>query len=414
MQNERAIAFINEQRKKGRTDQEIRGMLISRNWPPGIINQLLTTEQPPAYIPTPPQNLTPSSSEISTTSETTTDQKSKKIHSISILFFIITTLFTLYSINIFAVLVILHTVMENTMSFAFIKHYPALSVSGVITSLMSFILFYTAFKVREGSRFSFWLALSTILIFPTTLTLYVMLIAQPLYKQIVNAALKADSGMAPNHASLPIDYTSALLLYIPTLILLLISYKQFHFDTEAISKRAKIWLSIFFAIIVIPITGVTLFNMVKPEDTDFGYRKAQSTVSYHIYKPESYQDLTPTIKFEQSILAGHKDAIQIGYDVSFPQLIKGSPSRLIIVKEVGVDAQFNLDSFAKTAVKNPTAVQQIDFPAAKNHRAYLIEKKLTTSTFDYFSYITADNVLIYLISPTFSPDDLMRFASMLH
>ena len=112
-------------------------------------------------------------------------------------------------------------------------------------------------------------------------------------------------------------------------------------------------------------------------------------------------------------LAGKQNAIQVTYDVPFTDLVKEGKGKIIVLKQIGVESGFDLNSFASTEVKNASSQQPINLAVALNQKAFLVQRKLEKIDLNFLTYITNDNVLILLSSPYASVDELIQFAQSL-
>jgi len=160
---------------------------------------------------------------------------------------------------------------------------------------------------------------------------------------------------------------------------------------------------------------VVSLGYIRANDTDYGFNKAKSEVSYHIYKPTlTAGGLVNATKFiTNKELAGKQNAIQVTYDVPLTDLVKEGKGKIIVLKQIGVESGFDLNSFASTEVKNASSQQTVNLAVALNQKAFLIQRKLEKIDLNFLTYITNDNVLILLSSPHASVDELIQFAQSL-
>ena len=137
---------------------------------------------------------------------------------------------------------------------------------------------------------------------------------------------------------------------------------------------------------------------IKAADTDYGYASAKSLVGYHVYKPSSLPlDLVNATRFVSGKdLAGKNNAIQVFYDAPFTAPVTDGPPKIVVLKQVGVGSDFNLATFASTSVKDSESPQFVALPTALNQEAYFIQKKQSKWGLSVLTFLTSDNVLIYI------------------
>ena len=192
------------------------------------------------------------------------------------------------------------------------------------------------------------------------------------------------------------------------------SFKKFQFSNDSLSNKAKVILGVLAAILLLPTVTLVSLGYVKANDTDYGYSNAKSQVAYHIYKPSLVlKELVNATKFVVGKeLAGKQNAVRVAYDVPFDVMVKTGQSKPIVVTQVGIESGFNLDTFITSFMKDATP-QKITLAAGLNQTGYLLQKPLGNSTLSAVVYLTNDNVLLTLMSPKVSSDELIQLASSL-
>ena len=130
--------YIKECKKNGMFKEEITNNLTQQGWPVEKINEALNTIE----VKTP-----------------------RIINVISTLFIILGAIFIISSLTIVFMLSTLNKGMVEaySMPFLFLKNMPILGLLSPITAIMSVFMMYAGLKVKTGSRFSFWLGISTLL-----------------------------------------------------------------------------------------------------------------------------------------------------------------------------------------------------------------------------------------------------------
>jgi hypothetical protein len=421
------LNYIRLQKQQGVSDETIKRNLLNSNWSEQDINQalLLTGALQPtqAQAPTPP-SYTPSSQPQVFTQQvdstfTVEEEKPKMIKTISTLFFLIAILYIMSTVSMAGIIVIMDRAMGGgDLVFSFLKYFPTFGFIPILFSLVTLVFFFAALKIKNGSRFSFWLGVITLL----TLPLPAAFLSQTLMSPFVNLATNLKGGTGENIPAIPFNPAnlrfgdSIFILAFIALVLLVISFNKFHFINEPLSKKAKIFLTLLFFLFVLPTLLIVSLGYMKASDTDYGFTKAKSEVSYHIYRPTSTAEgLIPATKFiTKKELGGRQDAIQVAYDVPFTELFKEEKPKPIILKQVGVEPAFDLRSYTSQVIKDSSSLQPISLPIAKNQSALLIERK-TGDTYvnSVLTYITQDDVLIFITSPYATKERLLQFAESL-
>lgn len=416
------IDYVKTHKQQNVTDEVIRESLLKSNWPIADITQaFLQVNTPPIpQTPTTSQSSPAVSSQqvISSPNKVnpSTEEKPKIIKTISALIFLIASLYILSTVSMLGIIVIMeHSMGAADLVFSFLKYFPTFGIIPIMFSFVTFFFFYLAFKIRNGSKFSLWLAVSSLLIIPTLAAIFSQIIISPIVKLV--------AGYDSSVKSIPSSYLSLsnlrfgdpiFVLAVISLVLIAISFKRFHFHNDPISNKAKVFLALVAFILIIPSVSVVSLDYVKSQDTDYGYTKAKTAAGYHIYKPSPVPNgLTYASKFILGKeLAGKQTAVQVAYDIPFDELMRNGQSRLIVVKQVEVETGFNLDAFASTFVKD-ASLQKITLSKAVNQTGYLLQKKLGNSELNAIAYLTNDSVLITLMSPKATSEELIEFAESL-
>lgn len=423
------LNYIRLQKQQGVSDETIRGNLLNSNWSEQDISQaLLQTDAPQPTVsqtPTPtPSSYTPSSQPQVFTQQvastfTVEEEKPKIVKTISTLFFLIAILYIMSTVSMAGIIVIMDRAMgSGDLIFSFLKYFPTFGFIPILFSLVTSVFFFTALKIRNGSRFSFWLGVITLLSLPFPAAF----LSQTLMSPFVNLTTNFKGGTGENIPTIPFNPANLrfgdpiFILSFIALVLLIISFNKFHFVNEPLSKKAKIFLTLLIFVLVLPTLLVVSLGYIRANDTDYGFTKAKSEVSYHIYKPTlTAEELVNATKFiTNKELGGRQDAIQVAYDVPFTELFKEGKPNPIILKQVGVEPGFDLQSYTSSVIKDSSSLQPISLPIAKNQSAFLIERKVGDAYVNsILTYITQDNVLIFVTSPYAIKDRLLQFVESL-
>jgi len=399
---------------------------MNSNWSEQDINQALlqtSTLQPTqSQTPVPPSSPVSSQPQVFTQQTDSTftagEEKPRIVKTISALFFLISILYIMGTVSMAGIIVIMDRTMgSGELVFSFLKYFPTFGFIPLLFSLVTLLFSFAALKIRNGSKFSLWLGI----IILSSVPLPVAFLSQTLMSPFVNLATNFKGGTGENTPTIPFNLANLrfedpiFILSFIALVLLIISFKKFNFVNEPLSKIAKIFLTLLFFVLVLPTFLVVSLGYIRANDTDYGFAKAKSEVSYHVYKPTlTAGGLVNATKFiTNKELAGKHNAIQVTYDIPFTDLVKEGKGKMIVLKQVGVESGFDLDSFVSSEVKNSSSQQPINLAVAINQKAFLIQRKLEKIDLNFLAYVTNDNVLIFLSSHQASVDELIQFAQSL-
>ena len=409
MVTQELINYIKTQKQQNVTDETIRKSLFKSNWSIEDINQAFLQINTPTLSSQ--QNISLPDNVYSPAKE-----KPKIIKTISVLIFLIASLYILSTVSLLGIIIIMERSMgAGDLVFSFLKYFPTFGIIPIMFSFVTFFFFYLAFKIRNGSKFSFWFGIPSLLIFPAFVAFLSQILMSPFVKLATsyNYSDKSIPSFPLNPSNLRF-VDPIFILSIISVVLIAISFKKFHFNNDPISNKVKVFLALVAVILIIPTVSIISIDYLKAQDTDYGYTKVKTAAGYHIYKPSSVPNgLTYTTKFILGKeLAGKQTAVQVAYDIPLNELMKGVQSKPIVVKQVEVESGFNLETFATTFIKDTTP-QKITLSKAVNQTGYLSQKKLGNSTLSAIIYLTNDNVLIALISPKASSEELTQLAELL-
>jgi hypothetical protein len=276
---------------------------------------------------------------------------------------------------------------------------------------------YAGLQLKTSSRYSFKLALaalfSTFLLAPTKL-----LLLKPLLKDLASLSSKLGEEAAADFFSnitvsslLNAEFLSSMGILLP----LLFFRKEFQSEKRPISSRAKKIL-LFLSVLFLPILAATSFWSLRHlSSKDYGYQKAQSTVSYHIYQADpTLLGLEVTLNFTPNQqLAGSSRAVWVAYGVG-PQKTSGGVKKNVILKQVGVGENFDLSSFVTSQFIQSKKIRKISLKAAGKKGAYLIERTVGSLPSNHLVLVTPDNVLILISSIGVPPEQLTQLANSLY
>lgn len=339
------------------------------------------------------------------------EKKPKVALIISILFFLIAVLYGIGVVRILGVLLVLNNVSSTVgLKFLFLRDFPTLGLITIIYAIVALAISYMAIKIRNGSKFSFWLGIILLSFLFIPLSFVTIGLLLPLY----NVA----NGNATNPAPLNIlDVKNfltdpALILYFLIFLLLIASFKKFHFENTSISGKSKIFLAIITIVLIVPTISILTYGYLQANDKNYGYSNAQSKVGYHLYQP-SYipQGLVPLSFSNGKEMADKNNAVLIVYapPINRKAEPENIPTPLVLFTQVQVDESFDLNAYISSKYKNTYSTKQVPLAKSKNQQAVYLEKKATK----VLMFVTNDNVLIHLTAINISLEDLMQMAESL-
>lgn len=397
MVTQELLQYVADLKQQGKSDDAIREILVSTGWPVEDINHVC------AQINSQSSSQQPSLSNDQ--NDVSAEEKPKIIKAAATLVFSIGTLYTMGAISILGVILVMNMAMSNSyLAVSVLQYFPTTGVVPIVFSLVSLFFFYVAIKIGSGSKFSFLLALSSLVVVPVLVAFFSQALLSPFLGVLAG---NTENSPVPT-AVLELRHDLILILAIVCVILLLLSFKKFTFTNESISKKAKIFLGLVFGILVVPVISIVLLNFSNARETDYGFTKAKATVGHHIYKPAIIPSgfaYASTFVLEKE-LAGKQSAVQVVFDIPFDMLLKGEQSNPIVLSQVHVGAGFDLYSFATTYMEDAD-IQEMYLMNAADNEGYLLQRSIGDSTLSSILYLTQDNILISVISPKATSEELV-------
>ncbi|MFC1649587.1 hypothetical protein ACFL2C_02620 [Patescibacteria group bacterium] len=300
------------------------------------------------------------------------------------------------------------TLYENGLTMSISSILPNMNFIVLFTAVVSIANLYAGFKVRSRSLASYWIAL--VVCFVTLLFAAVNVFWAT---TILESALVGGESESPlNPLAILLDIKTILSFIV--LVLVVFTRKIFTHPPTPFSKAAKIFF-VIYSIAAIFMSGYFFVNYTKPKDNvDQFYSEISQKVDYHIYKPDYLPDgLVQAIHFKQDELGGIAGAVRVVYDVPEKELLETGNTNMIVMTQVGVNTDFDLEEFANTYVEDVESVDPIKIPLAKTNKAYHLSKEFGNSRLNFLVFVTSDNVLISIGSPTAKLETLMSLATAL-
>jgi len=380
------IDYVNKQRELNVSDEVIRNNLISNSWSTSDIDEVLKPQI------NSPQNI---------------EEKKPWIFKLFFVFSLLNTLSIVYRlISFIVILLVLDNVFIKTNGVPIIlRDFPLLALIPILSLVAYFLNLWTTFKIKNGSKFSFWLYLiSNILLI--LLGFIVILILKPMW--LISAKYSGSQNLVSSGTDSQLTYFgtfgfwSLLFTVIPLFFI-----KKFKYLDNKLSKRAKIIFAVLFLIVAVPIifffTSYLYRNIIIR--TDYGYSKIQKVVDYHVYKPSSLPgSLSYTSIFmSDKELVGKTNAVRVAFEdpaLSFKNGGNVDEDRVVtVINQVEVEENFDSKGFAESEALG-SEIREIPLDLSKSGIAYTSSRKVGSNSYtgSNLSFVTKDNVLIYLTS----------------
>lgn len=395
MINNDLINYVQSQQSQGKSNELIKNQLLTTGWSEVDVDQAINQ---------------------------TSEKKVKVITIIAELLFLIAGIYTISAIKPLGLIFILQkTFLTSIVVNPFLKLQQIFCLMSLISALASLIFFYTGFKVADRSKSSFFLIVISLISIPLIHYFLNVFIFSLLNKEILNIAPE-NSGVIKNFGLMgsnqyqiwsinPFLVISVLI----ALVLTIISFKKFNLVKKKISTKFKRILIAFILILTIPNIYFMTSAFIKAKDTDFAYSDVQAQVNYHVYKPSPIPtNLVNATKFylDEEEWAGKNNAIRVTYDLPIKTQIE-SQSQPIVCRQVGVEANFDLNSFFQTAYENLDYEFTLPLTTALHKTAYYFQKPFGETTIQRITFLTSDHVLIEVSALKTEFDQLVEFASSL-
>ena len=347
------------------------------------------------------------------------DKASVIVGVISMLFIVISFLFIYKAGMMVAIMSIIdHFSYTEGSMYYFLKQFPMYGWVVISFALSASVFLFNAFKIRIASKPSFIIGLISLLTLPTSLLLinYRLMHSVGSYFSTQNISLGDNAPKIPTGAyTLLVGVFSepAFLISLITLIILLISYKKFHFKNNKISNKNIGYLTFFSLLFLIPTLFVVLKSYSVAKNDDFGYSRAVSRTRFHIYKPKVMPlGLVYTSNFSTGKeMAGLKDAVQVVYDYALEEAVDMKKTRPVIVKQVGVHRTFNIKDYISSVSGVYSETTAVDIPNTVGGTGFLISNVLDNGGNNLILiFQKTDNVLVSLSTTNSAKQDLIDIA----
>ncbi|OGG01502.1 hypothetical protein A2Z33_00480 [Candidatus Gottesmanbacteria bacterium RBG_16_52_11] len=335
---------------------------------------------------------------------------------ISMIFFGMTVSYATLTLVLFGTILALAIALTHAGSpeFIFLKYFPTVGILPVLSCLVMIAFLYISYKIRDGSRISWTLALASLIAFPVTFAYFMPVLSFPLVKLVATYA-----GSPTKQIPLPVltvgelgRLFSLFLVFEGVTVLLIIFARAFSHRSNPLPQAARMSITLVIFLFLLPVTTVTAYGYFNSQTTDFGYTNAAGSVRYRIFTPFG----TPGGRVNSSKflaneeLAGTFNAVRVTYDVPLPAIIQTGFSSPITVVQTEVRPDFAIRKFVGDLDRSAnTLIEPVPVANAKDAIGYATSKGPT----HYLTLLKPDNILILLSSPVADTGELVSFAESL-
>ncbi len=332
----------------------------------------------------------------------------------------------LYVFNAYTLLMV-HFLFDTASSsdgiyVSFLREFPTFGLVPLMSISASLIFLYLAIKIRSLSKNVFNISLFLVLVIP----ILTLLLSKVFMAPFINIS-GADTGtgvLGVNLATsnMPVFFNLILFFSVLAFLTLLFARKRFTQPSSSLSSRAKKWLLVFTTFIVLPVIGLSAFSYMRSFESDFGYTKMQSEVSFHIYRPDLSNTNWENRSFYKKINApatNNSDGVQAAFSKPFFESFDASEGTSnIIVIQSKVGPKFDLTSFIAEFI--PHGDSNVEPITTVGHAVSIAKdlaiQHLKTNENDIYwlVFTTDDNVLVVITGVSTDLNDLVQFANLLY
>jgi hypothetical protein len=317
------------------------------------------------------------------------------------------------------VIIVMDTIAEKAGSVtgSFFRLFPAFGVIPLLTAIAAFVFLYLAFKAGRAAPSASKKVIMALLLIPVPLAY----ISQAISYRLVNQLSLPNNVIAKPYQTtiLAVKPTNPLfLLSALALLLTLLGIKKFRAESEELGRFSGWAVKGFLFLVVVPILAIVGYKYYQTTDTDQGFSSAKSQVTYQLYRPVNHPlGLTQATRFlTDQELAGKKNAVLVDFDIPLLQAVKNNETKIVFLRQVGVDTSFNLKAFVDNYHQNkePTwQTETVNLPMATGRTAYFAGWHNDQGSFDFLFFTTPDRVLIEITGVNRPKEDLVVFAQSL-
>jgi hypothetical protein len=430
------LEYIKSQKARGKTDDEIRADLEYNNWVEEDVEEGL--QKVNSLDPDTPfeieikdrdkvfvidEEASHPATQAKDDIEAPVGDKPKVVTSVlSILFAIISFLLIYRAGIMIAIMSVVNYYSYTTGAmYYFLNEFPLYGWVIMGFALSACVFLYGSFKIGKSTKGSFWFGLLVLMLLPISLSYvnYKLMFSVAKYfstEAIIFSQGAPDIPARTSTLLIGVLGEPAFFVSVLTLIILVVSYKKFHFPNNGLSGGSRKLFLTLVLIFILPTSFMVFSGYRKANNDDFGYSGVSRRVNYHVYKPDPIplgmiyaSNFTPDKE-----LAGRRNAIQVIYDFAYEQSPDISESRPIVLTQIGVREDFSMADFLTMEVGVYSNQKEVVIPYAKDGKGYFIKDDLSSgSSNKTLVMLTSDNVLIQISTLESGEHDLIDLAASL-
>jgi hypothetical protein len=398
---------------------------VEKNTPPGIFVPIAKPMEEDTNVPVITQN-SPNSEDTFTSNGynirgrvVSADSElvnPKIIRFISALFHLMTFSYTTLTILLVGTVLALAITLNNAGApgFLFLTYYPTIGILPILTTITSILFLYVGYKIRDGSRFSWTIAVIAISALPLLNSIGLPIASFPLIKLIsVYAGSPEKPPLVPVVSIKTLSYYFSILLLFEFILILLLRYRNiFRFPRTAISASGKTSIIVLILLFFLPVISLVTYGYYDANTTDFGYSQTANDINFKMYYPVNPPGgRVYATKFSANdSLDGRFNAVKVIFDVPLPVLVQTGVRSPIVLREVKAPDDFILDKDVHKQDLDPgEPVKSIKISGAANHTGIFFRSGGVNTLW----FLEPDNVLISVSSPTADSEELTQFAESL-
>lgn len=344
------------------------------------------------------------------------------LNSLSMIYGLISLLYlvngVMWSMNLYSIYNE-YNVLTEGLGFLFFRDFPIIGLIPITLFTISFLSLIGAFRIRTLSRNDYYFGFGFLL----------LIIIVPFDIRMIMsgfiASLGISYGVSANGSITDVISNVSSIISILGLCILLYSNRNFYLLSKLLEKKKQILLVAIGIIFLLPIYLYTGYLYLELKLTDFGFSKAQASVSYKLYKgvtsPNNTKEIRMYLKNEEQSL-GIDNNISSFYIDKYTTVgednnsISSSPLKLssfVSFVQAGVNSNFDLKKeIEKYYHLSENDIAEVKLNKGKDGLGY--ETKDKNLNLIRIFFITSDNTLIILSGYQYKLNDLVNFANSLN
>ncbi len=344
-------------------------------------------------------------------------QKPAIIKIISMLFIFITILYTVSALNFDFVIFAFDMVLAKVgATGSLLKSFPMLGLMPAYLSIAAVIFLTAGLKIKLRTKSSFGFGLASLFLLPLTIVIGNFSLNNFIeYTQATakTSAVEYPAGI-PKYAT-PRFTQPAFILGVFALILLLFTASKFNETHRKLATKNKKILIIFSLLLILPTIFVLGSSYFRASDNDYGYQQAEQSTAFHVYRPTALPDGIEIInKYSTgNNFAGQNTGVRLALDRPFNEMAASQSTKTTVINQVGISSNFNVREYVVNEIADGQQPKTVQLSLADNSLAYTVQRPLGNTYLNSITFKTKDDVLISLISPRASLQELLEIAGSL-